>query len=683
MPHSCSRSVDDFERLGWSPGEREMPMKNERSPFHRKLLSPGPFEKRTVESRIEKPAAVPQTVFARDSRGSLEIFGTSAHKGPTPVFSSPAWHDALETAENLLQNSPCRSGSSLFGDEFETSSVEKGWSSLWKTKSRSQLPGIPKPPAARPRAFNSRGSISPVSITLEYGGSDEFSLEDDSDDVKSALRVSDLSLDRPQKVLTPNRAQPVVAVYKEPKDIEEQWRAILRGTASKATHEEDSVKNEEDEHWQGVLDGGVQGLVPKDYNGTVRTQRTSVGPSSVCSDDVRSERALQWGYEVPLRSSAEFGDGGSTLSGRTSTVSSQSRSSAGSNSSQTIPRVAKDVRDAITSFNLAFVVCDATGTDPTYPVLYASGGFFRMTGYEADEVIGSNCRFLQGPRTNPKEVAKIRKALKAGKSYSGRILNYKKDGTAFWNVLSISPIRDNDGKLIKYIGMQAEASEKDKKPNEEKAKLPEVITETPKQIPISKPSDFSKPPKPARVVEASKTAAFVPELSLPPSKGAIDDLPRMSYRYSMAKSRESDDSAADWHALARLRAEIVSSARSLEAPAANTEKMKNDKSVRRSKGVAQLFRKLNSKISERLRTPEIEYVDCDSDGKALSTVDESEFERRRRSSVYSRSSMDFRLATPSDFGKLEIPERGERLSSAHCEPAAVTVGGRSQFVIIH
>nr|AML78126.1 putative LOV domain-containing protein [Helonias bullata] len=90
--------------------------------------------------------------------------------------------------------------------------------------------------------------------------------------------------------------------------------------------------------------------------------------------------------------------------------------------------------------------------------MYASAGFFRMTGYLAKEVIGRNCRFLQGAGTDASEIAKIREALAAGTNYCGRVLNYKKDGTPFWNLLTIAPIKDETGSILKLIGMQVEVS---------------------------------------------------------------------------------------------------------------------------------------------------------------------------------------------------------------------------------
>lgn len=61
-------------------------------------------------------------------------------------------------------------------------------------------------------------------------------------------------------------------------------------------------------------------------------------------------------------------------------------------------------------------------------------------------------RFLQGPDTDPEDVRKIREAVKNGKSFCGRLLNYRKDGSPFWNLLTITPIKDEDDKVIKFIG---------------------------------------------------------------------------------------------------------------------------------------------------------------------------------------------------------------------------------------
>ncbi|XP_023772378.1 phototropin-1 isoform X2 [Lactuca sativa] len=120
------------------------------------------------------------------------------------------------------------------------------------------------------------------------------------------------------------------------------------------------------------------------------------------------------------------------------------------------PRVSEDLKDALSTFQQTFVVSDAT--KPDYPILYASAGFFKMTGYTSKEVIGRNCRFLQGADTDPEDVAKIREALQKGTTFCGRLLNYKKDGSTFWNLLTVSPIKDEAGNILKFIGMQVEVS---------------------------------------------------------------------------------------------------------------------------------------------------------------------------------------------------------------------------------
>ncbi|XP_041990400.1 phototropin-2-like [Salvia splendens] len=120
------------------------------------------------------------------------------------------------------------------------------------------------------------------------------------------------------------------------------------------------------------------------------------------------------------------------------------------------PRVSQDLKDALATLQQTFVVSDAT--KPDCPIVYASSGFFTMTGYSSKEVIGKNCRFLQGPATDKDEVSKIRDATRNGSNYCGRLLNYKKDGTPFWNLLTVTPIKDDKGKTIKFIGMQVEVS---------------------------------------------------------------------------------------------------------------------------------------------------------------------------------------------------------------------------------
>ncbi len=95
---------------------------------------------------------------------------------------------------------------------------------------------------------------------------------------------------------------------------------------------------------------------------------------------------------------------------------------------------------------------------PDNPIVYASPGFERITGYGAEEVLGRNCRFLQGKDTDPVEVARLREAVRAGEPCTVELLNYRKDGTPFWNELSLSPVRDDGGRLTHFVGVQVDVT---------------------------------------------------------------------------------------------------------------------------------------------------------------------------------------------------------------------------------
>ncbi len=93
-------------------------------------------------------------------------------------------------------------------------------------------------------------------------------------------------------------------------------------------------------------------------------------------------------------------------------------------------------------------------TDPDGKVVFVNGGFTSVTGYPEEEILGKNCRLLQGPETDPTTVEAIRGAVREGRSFQGQVLNYRKDGSEFWNLLSISPVRDLSGKIVEFVGNQ-------------------------------------------------------------------------------------------------------------------------------------------------------------------------------------------------------------------------------------
>ena len=88
------------------------------------------------------------------------------------------------------------------------------------------------------------------------------------------------------------------------------------------------------------------------------------------------------------------------------------------------------------------------------PMIYVSEEFEAQTGYSPEEALGQNCRFLQGPETNPKAVEAIRSALEARTAFTIEILNYRKSGEPFVNQLRIRPLFDNAGKLLYFVGAQ-------------------------------------------------------------------------------------------------------------------------------------------------------------------------------------------------------------------------------------
>jgi PAS domain S-box-containing protein len=96
-------------------------------------------------------------------------------------------------------------------------------------------------------------------------------------------------------------------------------------------------------------------------------------------------------------------------------------------------------------------------TDPSQadnPIIFCNAAFLRLTGYSDDEVIGRNCRFLQGPETDRDTVTKIRDNIAAGQDVAVDILNYRKDGSTFWNAVFISPVRDETDKIIYFFASQ-------------------------------------------------------------------------------------------------------------------------------------------------------------------------------------------------------------------------------------
>jgi FOG: PAS/PAC domain len=86
------------------------------------------------------------------------------------------------------------------------------------------------------------------------------------------------------------------------------------------------------------------------------------------------------------------------------------------------------------------LISNAAGT-----VIYANTAFTRITGYEPSEIVGKDLGFLHGPSTSSAEVQRMRDALDAAEVFQGTLLDYRKDGTSFWNHLTITPLKDAAG----------------------------------------------------------------------------------------------------------------------------------------------------------------------------------------------------------------------------------------------
>ncbi len=95
---------------------------------------------------------------------------------------------------------------------------------------------------------------------------------------------------------------------------------------------------------------------------------------------------------------------------------------------------------------------------PDNPIIFANVAFLELTGYDREEIIGRNCRFLQGPNTDKSQVEDVRNAIDHKTDIATEILNYRKDGSAFWNALFISPVFNDAGQLLYYFASQLDVS---------------------------------------------------------------------------------------------------------------------------------------------------------------------------------------------------------------------------------
>jgi PAS domain S-box-containing protein len=112
------------------------------------------------------------------------------------------------------------------------------------------------------------------------------------------------------------------------------------------------------------------------------------------------------------------------------------------------------LQTAVSNLTDAMIVTDPRKEDN--PIIFANPAFSAITGYSHDEIVGRNCRILQGADTDPQTVRQIREALQNNLPFSGVVRNYRKDGTPFWNDLRITPIFNEAGQLVNFVGLQSD-----------------------------------------------------------------------------------------------------------------------------------------------------------------------------------------------------------------------------------
>lgn len=95
---------------------------------------------------------------------------------------------------------------------------------------------------------------------------------------------------------------------------------------------------------------------------------------------------------------------------------------------------------------------------PDNPIIFANPAFYSMTGYEKEEVIGFNCRFLQGPETDSGLIKELRVSIAERRGFVGVLVNYKKDGTRFINELIVNPVFNANGTLLSFVGLQKDVT---------------------------------------------------------------------------------------------------------------------------------------------------------------------------------------------------------------------------------
>lgn len=139
---------------------------------------------------------------------------------------------------------------------------------------------------------------------------------------------------------------------------------------------------------------------------------------------------------------------------------------------------------AIQNSPIGIVLTDAT--KPDNPLCYVNDAFEDITGYDRQDILGRNCRFLQGDQTDPEKVDRIREAVSNDEMIQIELRNERKDGEMFWNELIISPIRNPDGEVTRYVGYQEDVTQR-KRAQQKLQVFRESMNKSPQEIFILDP----------------------------------------------------------------------------------------------------------------------------------------------------------------------------------------------------
>ena len=105
-------------------------------------------------------------------------------------------------------------------------------------------------------------------------------------------------------------------------------------------------------------------------------------------------------------------------------------------------------------------ICIAGPNEAGNPLLYVNHGFEQLTGYLAEEVLGQNMRFLQGADTDQAAVDRMQEAMESEQEFTTELLNYRKDGTPFWKRISVTPVKDAEGKVSHFVAILHDLTER-------------------------------------------------------------------------------------------------------------------------------------------------------------------------------------------------------------------------------